>query len=259
LTGEQIAEVDVPDGARVSGASWSPDGERIAFFARFPDATHIYVADPESGDSRRVTCSPVLATHVTSFDWSEDGEHIVTVLVPGDLGTRAGAARCAGDTEGPADDAREERAAHLLRSARELRTVTPTASGAGCNGGPMADPAWFSCGASLVRMKRVKATRRKRTRRGRSSIASRSGPVRRSASFQSAPDVWETVTAALDARPVGPLGRLARPVREQSGPAEPHHDGRRAGRRLTAETRLRRESTASEPVPPPPGRRGERT
>ncbi|MBT8404409.1 MAG: prolyl oligopeptidase family serine peptidase [Gemmatimonadetes bacterium] len=76
--------VDVPDGARVSGPSWSPDGASVAFFAHFGDATHIYVADAESGDSRRVTPRPVLATMVTSFEWTADGAAIATVLVPED-------------------------------------------------------------------------------------------------------------------------------------------------------------------------------
>ncbi|HZD06196.1 MAG TPA: hypothetical protein VE173_14895, partial [Longimicrobiales bacterium] len=75
--------VDVPRGARISGASFSPDGSRIAFFAHFDDATQIFVADPETGDSRQVTRRPVLATLVTSFQWTENGR-IGTVLVPDD-------------------------------------------------------------------------------------------------------------------------------------------------------------------------------
>jgi dipeptidyl aminopeptidase/acylaminoacyl peptidase len=90
--GRRVAEVEVPDGARVNGARWSPDGSRVAFFAHFEDATHIYVADAADGESRRITSRPVLATHVASFEWSEDGEHIVTVLVPEDRGPEPPAA-----------------------------------------------------------------------------------------------------------------------------------------------------------------------
>lgn len=75
-------EIDVPDDARVSNASFAPDGSRLAFFAHFDDATHIYVADPASGRTRRVTRTPVLATLVTDYEWSGDGRHIFTVLVP---------------------------------------------------------------------------------------------------------------------------------------------------------------------------------
>jgi dipeptidyl aminopeptidase/acylaminoacyl peptidase len=80
-TGRTI-EVQVPRDATVSGARWSPDGSRLAYFANFADATHIYVADLPSGRSRQVTRTPVLATLLTSFEWTSDGRSIVTVLVP---------------------------------------------------------------------------------------------------------------------------------------------------------------------------------
>jgi dipeptidyl aminopeptidase/acylaminoacyl peptidase len=78
----QVVDVQVPAGARISSASWSPDGRQVAFFAHFDDATHIFVADVPSGRSRQLTRRPVLATHLTGFDWTEDGRHIVTVLIP---------------------------------------------------------------------------------------------------------------------------------------------------------------------------------
>ncbi len=77
-----VTRVDVPRGTRVSNATWSPDGTALAFFVHSSDATHIYVADPESGASRQVTRAPVLATMVTGFEWTSDGTEIATVLVP---------------------------------------------------------------------------------------------------------------------------------------------------------------------------------
>lgn len=74
--------IQVPRNANVSSARWSPDGSRVAFFAHFDDATHIYVADAASGRSRRLTQSSVLATLVTNFEWTADGRSIATVLVP---------------------------------------------------------------------------------------------------------------------------------------------------------------------------------
>jgi len=82
-TDGQVRDIQVPSGARVSGASFSPDGQKVAFFAHFPDATHIYVADVSNGRSQSLTRNrPVLATAVTSFEWTEDSRYIVTVLIP---------------------------------------------------------------------------------------------------------------------------------------------------------------------------------
>ena len=77
-----VTDVEVPRDARVSGSRWSPDGSRIAFYVHTDDATHIHVADPGSGDSRQITRRPVLATLVTSFEWTSGGDEIATVLVP---------------------------------------------------------------------------------------------------------------------------------------------------------------------------------
>jgi dipeptidyl aminopeptidase/acylaminoacyl peptidase len=80
--------VEVPEGARISGATWSPDGSRLAFYVHTDTETHVYVADPESGDSRQVTRRPVLATMVTGFEWTSDGNEIGTILTPDDRPSR---------------------------------------------------------------------------------------------------------------------------------------------------------------------------
>ena len=77
-----VVQVDVPAGARVSEATWAPDGSALAFFAHTADATHIHVADPATGASRQLTRTPVLATVVTAFEWTGNGREIATVLVP---------------------------------------------------------------------------------------------------------------------------------------------------------------------------------
>ncbi len=82
----QTTSVQIPAGLSVSGAEWSPDGSRVAFFAHTEDATHIYVADASNGRSRQVTRSPVLATLNTSIEWTPDSRSIVTVLLPANRG-----------------------------------------------------------------------------------------------------------------------------------------------------------------------------
>lgn len=74
--------IPIPAGARISSPRWSPDGKRIAYFAHFRDASHIYVATVATGKSVKITPRPVLATMQTSFEWSGDGKYILTMLVP---------------------------------------------------------------------------------------------------------------------------------------------------------------------------------
>ncbi len=81
---KRVVPVQIPSRARVSNPVWSPDGLKLAFYAHFLDATHIYIADTETGFSRRLTTTQVLATHVTSFQWSKDSKQIQTVLLPDD-------------------------------------------------------------------------------------------------------------------------------------------------------------------------------
>jgi dipeptidyl aminopeptidase/acylaminoacyl peptidase len=80
--GQQTVDIETPDGARVSGAQWSPDGSQVGFLAHFDDGTHVYVADVSDGDSRQVTREYILATNVTGFEWSQDGSEIYVVLRP---------------------------------------------------------------------------------------------------------------------------------------------------------------------------------
>lgn len=90
--GGQRMRIEAPNGARVSGGTWSPDGTRLAYLAHFDDGSHIYVADADDGESRRITRDPVLATLVTGVDWTGDGRWVVTVLPPEDRGPEPPAA-----------------------------------------------------------------------------------------------------------------------------------------------------------------------
>jgi dipeptidyl aminopeptidase/acylaminoacyl peptidase len=74
--------VETPAGATVSAQVWSPAGTQIAYAAHFSDASHAYVADVATGKSTRITRAPLLATLVTTIDWTADGKSVLVVLVP---------------------------------------------------------------------------------------------------------------------------------------------------------------------------------
>ena len=78
----QSHTLETPKGASVSSAQWSPDGSKIAYIANFDDASRLYVADVASGKSRQVSPRGLLATLVTTVDWTADGTQLVTVLIP---------------------------------------------------------------------------------------------------------------------------------------------------------------------------------
>lgn len=78
--------IQTPQDAIVTSAKWSPNGNKLAYFAHFDNETHIYIADAENGESRKLTKNPILATLNTSFEWSGNGQYIFTVLVPDDRG-----------------------------------------------------------------------------------------------------------------------------------------------------------------------------
>ena len=81
LTGKSTA-VEAPKGATVSSPAWSPDGKQLAFVANFDAASHVYVADLATAKSVQITKSPLLATLVTTIDWTADGKNIIAIVVP---------------------------------------------------------------------------------------------------------------------------------------------------------------------------------
>ncbi len=82
LTNGSSRKIETPAGATVSNPAWSPDGKQLAWIANFDAASHVFVADVATAKSRQVTKTPLLATLVTSVDWTADGKSVFAVLIP---------------------------------------------------------------------------------------------------------------------------------------------------------------------------------
>jgi dipeptidyl aminopeptidase/acylaminoacyl peptidase len=74
--------LQLPAGARVSNATWSPDSASVAFYVHGDEATHLWIADVATGKARQLTKTPVLATLVTTFEFTNDSKQIATILIP---------------------------------------------------------------------------------------------------------------------------------------------------------------------------------
>jgi dipeptidyl aminopeptidase/acylaminoacyl peptidase len=86
-TSGAMRTIETPKGALVNAATWAPDGRSIGYIASFDASTQLYVADVATGKSTAVTSkTPLLATRVTSFEWTNDSKSIVAVLVPDNRG-----------------------------------------------------------------------------------------------------------------------------------------------------------------------------
>jgi dipeptidyl aminopeptidase/acylaminoacyl peptidase len=75
-----------PPGTTISSPVWSPRGTHVAYLVNFPTASYAYVLDVASGRSTRLSERPLLATLVTDIDFTADGRHVVTVVVPANRG-----------------------------------------------------------------------------------------------------------------------------------------------------------------------------
>jgi dipeptidyl aminopeptidase/acylaminoacyl peptidase len=74
--------VAIPPNSRVSNATWSPDGSAVAYLVHTADATHIWMTDLATNRPRQVSPRPLLATFVSTFEFTKDGKQIAAVLIP---------------------------------------------------------------------------------------------------------------------------------------------------------------------------------
>lgn len=79
-----VTTLNTPDDVRLTGMTWSPNGEKLAYFAHYDDESHIYIHDLQANDAARITDQSVLATAYTGIEWSGDSQYVYSVLVPED-------------------------------------------------------------------------------------------------------------------------------------------------------------------------------
>ncbi|MDQ8153567.1 MAG: prolyl oligopeptidase family serine peptidase [Gemmatimonadota bacterium] len=77
-----VVTLETPKGATVSAPVWSPDSKKVAYIANFDAASFVFVADIATGKSVQVAKQALLATLVTTVDWTADGKSIVAVFLP---------------------------------------------------------------------------------------------------------------------------------------------------------------------------------
>ena len=75
-------QIAVPAGARITGATWTPDSTGVAYLVHGDDATQIWITDLATNKPRQVTKTPLLATLVSSFAFTAGGKQIGVVQVP---------------------------------------------------------------------------------------------------------------------------------------------------------------------------------
>ena len=86
LSGGEPRMVGLPDGARFTSPSWSPDGRSVAFLVDESEGMALYVAGVQGGPARRLTTARVNVATGSGFDWLPDGSGLLVRMVPAGRG-----------------------------------------------------------------------------------------------------------------------------------------------------------------------------
>lgn len=78
--------VTLPEGACPGGASWAPDGSRIAFSNTTDTTVELWVADAKSGAAKRIDGIHLNTILGGSFEWLSDGNRLLAKEVPSNVG-----------------------------------------------------------------------------------------------------------------------------------------------------------------------------
>lgn len=82
IESQKWTSIATPQGVRVSGGTWSPDGKQIAYWAHFDEGSYLYVADAATGRSRRLLNTPGMITLAQSIEWADGGRKLFAAFVP---------------------------------------------------------------------------------------------------------------------------------------------------------------------------------
>ncbi len=82
--GKEIPVSGLPQGAALTGVSWSPDGKRIAFVAQIEDQLSLWYAELKNGEARQVTPGGISLNGVYGrpYDWLADSKRFAVRIVP---------------------------------------------------------------------------------------------------------------------------------------------------------------------------------
>jgi dipeptidyl aminopeptidase/acylaminoacyl peptidase len=83
-TGE-VRKIALPDGARLTSPSWSPNGLLMAFLLYRENGVELWAIDAATGTARALTGPSVNAVSLR-FDWLPDGRRLLAALIPGGRG-----------------------------------------------------------------------------------------------------------------------------------------------------------------------------
>ncbi len=76
-----VRPVALPEGARFTGFSWSPDGRSAAFLRYLDGGVELWLLDVKTGAAKVLTPASVNAV-LFDFDWMPDGRSLIVALVP---------------------------------------------------------------------------------------------------------------------------------------------------------------------------------
>lgn len=73
--------IECPKDGRLNASAWSPDGKKLAFLVDYPTGVQLFVADVQTGKSRKlgnVNLNDILGT---PMQWMKDNEHILVKII----------------------------------------------------------------------------------------------------------------------------------------------------------------------------------